>query len=119
MGTMAVSTSVIWFRNDLRLEDHPALAAAVSRGGPVLPVFIWAPEDEGASAPGAASRWWLHQSLTALAGQLEALGARLIVRKGRPADVLVALAVAERSAACPPLVAVVVVAPAFTVHAGV
>jgi hypothetical protein len=52
---------------DLRLQDHPALAAAIATGLPVVPVFVWPPESEAADyAPGAASRWWLHQSLSRL-----------------------------------------------------
>ncbi|MCK6486492.1 MAG: DNA photolyase family protein [Phycisphaerae bacterium] len=74
--------SIVWFRYDLRVADNPALTAAVRRGGPVLPVFIWAPDEEGPWPAGAASRWWLHQSLVKLAGALERLGSRLIVKRG-------------------------------------
>ena len=74
--------SLVWFRQDLRLSDNPALAAAVQRGKPVIPVFIWAPEEEGSWPPGAASRWWLSRSLAALSADLEKLGSRLIVRRG-------------------------------------
>jgi deoxyribodipyrimidine photo-lyase len=72
--------TLIWFRQDLRLSDHAALTAAIERGAPVIPVFIWAPTEEGEWAPGAASRWWLHQSLTALDESLVKLGSRLIIR---------------------------------------
>ena len=44
--------AVVWFRQDLRLSNNPALAAAVDRGGAVIPVFIWAPEEEGTWRPG-------------------------------------------------------------------
>jgi deoxyribodipyrimidine photo-lyase len=74
--------TIVWFRRDLRLADNPALAAAVARGGPVVPVFIWAPDEETPWQPGAASRWWLHHSLLALADDLHKLGAPLIVRHG-------------------------------------
>lgn len=74
--------SIVWFRYDLRVADNPALAAAVERGSPVLPVFIWAPDEEGAWPAGCASRWWLHQSLVELAGTFERMGSRLIVRRG-------------------------------------
>ncbi|MGA7235719.1 MAG: deoxyribodipyrimidine photo-lyase [Bryobacteraceae bacterium] len=84
--------ALLWFRLDLRLSDNPALAASLARGGAVLPVFIWAPEEEGAWPPGAASRWWLHQSLTALSLALELRGSRLIVRRGPSARTLEALA---------------------------
>ncbi len=45
-------------------------------------MFIWSPGEEGRWAPGAAARYWLHQSLRALAEDLEALGSRLILRSG-------------------------------------
>jgi len=80
--------SIVWFRLDLRLADNPALNAAVKRGGPVIPVFIWAPEEEGKWSPGAASRWWLHQSLLALDASLRAIGSRLVIRRGPTIDTL-------------------------------
>ncbi len=75
-----MSATLLWLRQDLRLTDHPALQAAIARGAPVIPVFIWAPDEEAPWAPGAASRWWLHHSLTALQRDLEARGSRLVIR---------------------------------------
>jgi len=74
--------TLLWFRNDLRLADNPALVAACSVGNPVIPVFVWAPEEEDPWQPGAASRWWLHQSLDRLQESLCKAGSRLIIRKG-------------------------------------
>ena len=74
--------AIVWLRQDLRLADNPALRAACQRGGPVVPVFIWAPDEEGAWPPGAASRWWLHQSLASLAAECQQAGAGLIIRRG-------------------------------------
>ena len=63
-------TSLVLFAvGSLRLADNPALQAAIGRGGPVIPVFAWTPIEDGQWAPGGASRWWLHASLTALAGR--------------------------------------------------
>lgn len=73
---------IVWFRLDLRLTDNPALSCAVSREVPVIPVFTWAPDEEGAWKPGAASKWWLYQSLTWLAQALRSKGSRLILRRG-------------------------------------
>ncbi|MBI5384228.1 MAG: deoxyribodipyrimidine photo-lyase [Verrucomicrobia bacterium] len=90
--------SIVWFRHDLRLEDHPALHAAVARGA-VLPVFIWAPEEEAPWPPGSASRWWLHQSLLALETDLKRAGSRLIIRRGPTRQALLGLAKDGRASA--------------------
>jgi len=72
--------SIVWFRRDLRVEDNPALTAGV-RAGAVVPVFIWAPEEEGQYYPGRVSRWWLKQSLAHLDSSLRNLGTRLITKR--------------------------------------
>jgi deoxyribodipyrimidine photo-lyase len=72
---------LLWLRQDLRLADHPALCAAVESGAPVIPDFLWAPWEEAEWAPGAASRWWLHESLQSLRADLEQRGSRLILRR--------------------------------------
>jgi deoxyribodipyrimidine photo-lyase len=79
---MAEHPCIWWLRLDLRLADNPALHAAVHAGGAVLPVFIWSPDEETPWSPGAASNWWLHQSLAALDAGLRAAGSRLIIRRG-------------------------------------
>ncbi len=71
--------SLLWFRNDLRLADNPALRAAIKHGA-VVPVYLYAPHEEHPWEPGGATRWWLHHSLTALDTELHAAGSRLIVR---------------------------------------
>jgi deoxyribodipyrimidine photo-lyase len=78
------------FSQDLRLDDHPALCAAVASGRPVIPLCVL---DESADwAPGGAGRWWLHHSLAALGNALSAKGSRLILRRGKLADCAAALA---------------------------
>jgi len=74
-------TAIVWLRHDLRLADNPALADAASHG-PVVPVYIWAPDEEGDWPPDAASRWWLHHSLAALDASLRRHGSRLVIRRG-------------------------------------
>jgi deoxyribodipyrimidine photo-lyase len=86
---MTMTATLFWFRQDLRLADHPALQAAIARGEPVIPIFLWCPDEEGEWAPGAAARWWLHQSLGRLARDLERLGSQLVIRQGK--DSLAAL----------------------------
>ena len=77
-----MGTTIVWFRRDLRLADNPALNAAVRRGGPVLPVFIWSPDEDGDWPAGAASRVWLQHSVQNLDEALRRAGAPLIVRAG-------------------------------------
>jgi len=79
---------IVWFRQDLRVADHPALTAAVGAGAPVLPLFVLDDETPGRWRPGGASRWWLAGSLTALDSDLRARGSRLVLRRGRARDVL-------------------------------
>jgi len=78
----------VWFRRDLRLQDNPALHAAVKRGGAVVPVYIFDEETEGRGRAGAASRWWLRRSLAELDAALRARGARLVWREGNARAVL-------------------------------
>jgi deoxyribodipyrimidine photo-lyase len=74
--------TLLWLRADLRIRDNPALAAAAHADRPVIPLFIHAPEEEGAWPPGAASNWWLFHALAELREELEAVGLPLVVRRG-------------------------------------
>ena len=85
-------TALVWFRQDLRLADNPALQAAVASGASIIPVFVWSPAEEGDWAPGAASRWWLHQSLQRLHESLVQRGSQLIIRQGPALQTLCELA---------------------------
>ena len=71
--------AILWFRQDLRLADHPALAAVAGR--PILPVYVL---EDGPWAPGGAARWWLHHSLAALGRDLADRGAPLLLLRGDP-----------------------------------
>lgn len=72
--------TILWFRQDLRLADNPALAAAIKAGAPIVPLYIFSPADEEPWSPGGASRWWLHQSLSRLDEDLRRCGSRLCLR---------------------------------------
>ena len=87
----------MWFRRDLRLADNPALIAALDEDCEILPVWIDTRDDEGDWPPGAASQWWLHQSLEALAAALAERGSKLIIRGG-PAEAAIRDLVAETGA---------------------
>jgi deoxyribodipyrimidine photo-lyase len=75
-------TTLVWFRQDLRVADNPALNAAWAAGTAVVPVYLFEPAEEGAWPPGGASKWWLHHSLASLAADLAGLGSRLTLRTG-------------------------------------
>lgn len=81
-----METILVWFRRDLRLADNPALHAA--KHAHIIPIYIHAPDEERPWQAGAASNWWLHHSLVALATQLAARGSRLIIRRGESLAVL-------------------------------
>ncbi|SDU01508.1 deoxyribodipyrimidine photo-lyase [Stappia sp. ES.058] len=82
------AATVVWFRNDLRIDDNPALTAALETGAPVFALYVLDDETPDLRSLGAASRWWLHHSLTALRGDLEELGIALVLRRGAAADVV-------------------------------
>lgn len=83
---------IYWFRQDLRISDLPGLQAALASGAPVIPCYVHDTETPGRWAPGGASRWWLHHSLTALSDTLANLGSRLVIRSGITEDVIPELA---------------------------
>ena len=80
---------IVWFRQDLRLADNPALTAAADSGHSVLPVYILDDANAGNWQIGAASRWWLHQSLMSLN---ESLCGHLRYFRGDGAEILTRLA---------------------------
>jgi deoxyribodipyrimidine photo-lyase len=84
---MNVAPIIVWFRQDLRLADNPALAAA-AKTAPVIPLYVLDDETPGAWKPGGAARWWLHHSLDALAQDIAARGGKLILRCGPAHDVI-------------------------------
>ncbi len=86
-------TILVWFRNDLRIDDHAPLVAAAKRGAPVVPVVcvdLDLPRQTqfGFSRLGPhRARFWL-EGLADLRSQLRSLGSDLVVTRGRPEDVL-------------------------------
>ena len=83
-------TQIAWLRNDLRVADNPALNSAMDGADRAIALYIH--EDvTGVRPPGAAARWWLHQSLQALEADLAELGVELMVRQGDPAAIIAAL----------------------------
>ena len=77
-----MNVSIVWFRQDLRLADNPALQAALQRGGAIVPVYIDSPAEDGRWPDGAAARWWLRANLHALDTALRERGSRLVLARG-------------------------------------
>ena len=82
-------SAVLWFRRDLRLDDHPALLAAAG-DGPVTALFVL--DDELRKPSGAARVAFMYRTLRALDGQLRAHGGGLVMRRGKPENVVPAVA---------------------------
>ncbi|WGS40840.1 DNA photolyase family protein [Burkholderia sp. JSH-S8] len=81
-AVLSVAPAIVWFRDDLRLTDHPALTRAVQSGRPLVCVYV---RDTGAGAgrpSGGAANWWLHGSLRALDAALARHGGRLLLLSG-------------------------------------
>jgi deoxyribodipyrimidine photo-lyase len=89
--------ALVWFRNDLRLDDNPALRASLEEGYAPIPVYIHAPEEEGEWSPGAASNAWRHHSLISLDADLRSRGSFLRVSHGPTREALMRL-IAETGA---------------------
>ena len=84
-----MSAAVLWFRRDLRLEDHPALLAAADEG-PVTALFVL--DDELRNPSGAPRVAFMYRTLRALDEQLREHGGGLVVRRGKPENVVPAVA---------------------------
>ena len=78
-----VKTSIIWFRRDLRISDHPALLAAIESADQVIPLFIL--DKKQIAEAGTKLLAYMGQSLRALD---ESLGNRLHIIEGDQIEVL-------------------------------
>lgn len=95
----AEAPAIVWFRQDLRLADNPALAAAVKSKRPLILLYLLDDETPSQWRMGGASRWWLHHSLAALARDLEKRGAALVLRRGPARTAIPALVKQTKAAA--------------------
>ena len=85
------SPLIVWFRDDLRLSDNPALTHAITSGAPVLCVYVLDDNASGTRPLGGAARWWLAGSLRALDVSLRAIGGQLHVFKGNQSQIILDL----------------------------
>ncbi|MDO5493312.1 MAG: deoxyribodipyrimidine photo-lyase [Nesterenkonia sp.] len=98
-----MTRTLVWFRDDLRTADHPALHAACVRAaeagegsgsgsGDVVALYVLDEVSPGVRALGGAVKWWLHGALESLEERLRGLGVPLLVRSGDPARLVPELA---------------------------
>ena len=78
---------IFWFRQDLRIVDNPGLSKSL-KSDKVLPIYILDDINSNDFAMGAASRWWLHNSLRELNKNLDN---KLSLYKGDPLEILESL----------------------------
>ena len=91
-----MNPAIVWFRNDLRLADNPALHAAAASKRPLVCVYIYDEKGHGKKTPGprslgGAARWWLHGSLRALHKALAERGGALTILRGATERTLLGL----------------------------
>ena len=82
--------TLVWFRDDLRVDDHEALTAACA-DGQVIGIWIRERRDDNGLGPrplGGAARWWAHESLRVLEAELAQLGIPLLFAAGSAADII-------------------------------
>lgn len=84
---------LLWFRSDLRLHDHPALDAALSEAGSVLPLYCFDPRQFGKTSFGfeKTGRYrakFLIESVSDMRRSLKRKGSDMVVRQGRPEEVI-------------------------------
>ncbi|MDQ0395032.1 cryptochrome/photolyase family protein [Labrys monachus] len=91
--------AIMWFRNDLRLADNPALHAAAASARPLICVYVHEDGPGAPRPPGGAARWWLHGALAGLDRALANRGGALHLLRGPAEEAIAALATAVGAAA--------------------
>jgi deoxyribodipyrimidine photo-lyase len=86
------STAIVWYRRDLRVHDHPALAAAVAEHDRVVPLFVLDPRLLDGRYASPRRIGYMRSALHALDAELRERGGRLFLREGDPTRVIPALA---------------------------
>ena len=101
---MSKRLAIVWFRRDLRLHDNEALTDALNHADEILPVYIFDPREwtrtlphTGLSKMGAHRGKFLLESVADLRRNLRKRGADLLIRVGKPEDVLLELSQTSRA----------------------
>ncbi|MDJ0314968.1 deoxyribodipyrimidine photo-lyase [Arthrobacter sp. H35-D1] len=85
-----MKSSIVWFRDDLRIADNPALLAAAAEGAAVA-LYVLDEQSHGIRPLGGAAKWWLHHALADLQAELEGLGIPLLLRRGSATEIVPAI----------------------------
>ena len=88
-----MTTSIVWFRNDLRIRDNAVLSKAIAESDQIIPIYIfdterWSDLDLGFRKTGPFQTMFLLESVSDLQQNLQSLGSDLIVESGNPSSVL-------------------------------
>ena len=86
--SQGMTGTILWFKRDLRVADHPALARAAQIGAPVLPLYIVEPGLWAQSDADARHYGFLRESLVDLKDRLDRIGLALVIRVGEAVTVL-------------------------------
>lgn len=81
-------SGLVWFRQDLRISDNPALTNALKNSEKVAAIYILDEESKGVRKMGAASKWWLHYALEDLSKSLKDYGIELFIAEGESQKIL-------------------------------
>ena len=92
MSAQKEQITILWFKRDLRIEDHPALCHAAQLGYPILPLYVVEPALWMQSDYSGRQWEFTKECLFDLRAQLGALGMPLVVRMGAVRKVLRELA---------------------------
>ena len=80
--------TLLWLQRDLRIHNNPSLQWALDQGKPIIAVYIYSPDEDTPWSEGAASRWWLHNSLSQLEKNLLDLNIKLYFIKGNSVETI-------------------------------
>ncbi len=80
------AVQLVWFREDLRLFDNPALHFAAKTNKPLIGIYIF--DNSLNRSMGHAQRWWLHHSLNELRERFKKLGSTLYLYRGNTLDIM-------------------------------
>ncbi len=91
MNNQSISSqkaTVVWFRDDLRIADHPAFFHAAKSGEPIMALYILDEKSDGLRPLGSAQKWFLYHALKSLDESLGKIGGCLHLRSGKSREII-------------------------------